>query len=645
MTGIGIKLNSSDTFLTLKPKPTIMLQLENPTLGGVDKLSPGSISFPFTLPGAEDAPENAAQLGNPDVVENKTKVVTAGAGLYYDGSLFKQGNLKLKDNQGKDIVSNFVFGLNTISPDFKNARLRDVVAEVINISSSNIQKIVYAKPRRVGDAYKLEINGRVFSGRYTTLGDTIVDKINNAAADKEDTDEWVPVADAVGSGSTPGGLAAPYIKLRMAKVYSASATVYATDPLITLAVRDVTDVATLMKISIDDLFHDGIPAYRFEGNLDTYYSEFQTFLAGYISGAYPTDKIRFPFMLNSNLYGDKVANTDLSRVKTTDYINAVDSGGLLLNDANDGAAEYTFLPLNQNSLQPFIRMKWVLEKIAEHFGFELEGDFLTNGEIDERLLYNTACLDVPLDYIGDKKFVFWRRSFNLSELVPDISVPDFLMWIQDRYNLAVYQNERTGAVRLQYREPIVRSYSFVDITRSSSPKKGSETMGITGIRVKVLKDGNDQLSVDDVYELATPEKDLIIKCGAIRNTGTAAIDGGTLTAPKVAQVMESDFALRIFEYKGLVSSGAFNYPGAGIDGPDQVESITALVSDKHLYSLMNIINREAITIETDFCLRELVNFNWETKYRFDRFNYIIKSIEVKLTDDGPERSTVELYTA
>ena len=113
------------------------------------------------------------------------------------------------------------------------------------------------------------------------------------------------------------------------------------------------------------------------------------------------------------------------------------------------------------------------EKTKLTFEFEFDGDFWEDSRLDYTLVWNTTALDTVQKYIQGQPFNLWRRSFNINELVPDITVVDFLRLLQadDSFNLAVYYNEITKKVRLSYRENIAKDIVYDDITSKSSAVK------------------------------------------------------------------------------------------------------------------------------------------------------------------------------
>jgi hypothetical protein len=376
-----------------------------------------------------------------------------------------------------------------------------------------------------------------------------------------------------------------------------------------------------------------------------YYNAFRTFLAGYYNGTYPTQKIRFPVCYNAAPYGDL-------QLKESEIINARNTSGIVVNDANWGLNNAApFQVKNYNSIQPFLRIKWILEKIATTFNFEIEGDFYALADVANMLLDNSFALDLPLKFIGDKQFVFWRRAFNLNDLTPDISVVEFIAALQSRYNLGVYYNETTRKLIMQLREPIAKSYEYNDVTAAAGPIKNTDDNRITGITIKSPKEDTDAISFDESITSGTPEKEVVLKLGAIRNSNIAVIDGVTMIGPRVSRKFGDRFGLRVFYYKGLTSGGGgFDYPAADIDGTEIYESLNDFILREgiftkfHRYWILHETNRRLVKLNINYHLRELLDIPWPVKVRFNRNNYLLKSIRITFTNAGITQPECELIT-
>jgi hypothetical protein len=626
---IGIKLEGDDEFLELPPDASIQLKLENPILGEGDRISPGSYSLPFNIPGGKKSEKNAAKLKNPDVIENNESYQPVKADLYFtaghDGPIpFKKGTLQAKNTEADNIKSNFIYGLSQISPDFKNARLRDVINENVVIDATAITKYIYLKRITAGN-YDVTVNGVSYQSAVTS---TLKDAINANADASLDTGKFVPYASVITGGATPSGLiTATYLEIKLILYHTVSGTptrTNCTDPLQELSVKPNDDAINYQAEAFD---------------MDTYYDGFDTFFQGYLDGTYPTDKFRLPIFFNANPYDEPLKETEF--VNMLDY---TDNVGLLRNNANWFTTfNEPFVVKNYNSIQPFARLKWVIEQIAAYFNFPLEGDFYADSKVANRLVYNTSSLDVAQNFLGEKKFVFWKRSFNMNELVPDWTVVEFFAAIQSRWNVAIYYNEVSKKVRMQYREPVAISKTYDDITPISSPVEGNEDLRTTGFILKSARDPTDLYSIDEQVTVGTPQDTIEVKCGRLFQTNIRS-SASQLKGPRVAQKFNEKFGLRVFHYRGIITSGGNTYAAADIEGPGDLYDLQTIHDLYWKYSLLFRKNWRLVRLRVSWPFRSLLSFDWELKRRFNRSNFIVKSIDVTLENNRIKDSIVELLT-
>jgi len=619
---IGIQLEGDTEFLDTLSDTSIELTLNNPLLGDAENISPGSYSMPFKLPAADVSPSNEAKLNHPAVLENNAAFQIQKASLFYDGVPFKKGNLKVNATDAKNLDTYFTFGLNAIDPNFKTARLRDIMDENVVIDASVIVKIIYVK-KTVNSGWSITINGKNYSG---TDASAIASAINNDRPNfsPDSASRMAPYADLHLTGATPGGLAAPYIGIKLRQQTSVVSGFDDGDPNDPLAVSvDASETAN----------------YQFESfDMTAYYNAFKTFLSGYLTGAFPSDKYRFPVMFNANLYDGVDSVT-----KSSEVINAVSSTGLLVND-------WVALK-NHNSLQPVVLLKYALDKIAAHFNFSWDGDFYSDAELPNMLIDSSVTLDLPQDFIGSSKFVFWRRDFNINELVPDITVVELLKGLASRYNLAVYFNEITQKVRLCYKENIAKASVYDEITPLSSPVTNIEDQRVTGYTLICKKETTDLLStVDEALSVGVPQETIEITCGRLQTSNYHFTDG-LLTGPRTSRKNNvQGFGLRVFHFLGMYNNGAFSYQRADINGGDFYEPLADFIfnigiySKRYLYWLSFKKNWRRVTLNVDWPVRMLMKFDWGLKRRFDRSNFLVDSIKITMTNKSVQASEVTMYT-
>jgi hypothetical protein len=629
---IGIQLDGRDDFLDTEPGTTIRLTLENPILGGAEKLSPGSFSLPFNLPGADLSEKNSVALKNPDIVENNEAYQIQKATLYYDKNPFKKGNIKSNAFDGEKISAYFTFGLNSISPSLSTKSLRELVSEEKIISSASVDKVIYVNKIGSGDA-TIEINGISYTSN-TESGLSVVIQNYFQANTILDGDVWLPWSDLKLVGDpTPQGIPVTYLEIRLARGV--------TDPFTLLpSLQYSTDPHSTLYVKLSD---ENKAKFQVEGfDMTDYYQSFQDF----IDNAHTGTQLYFPVRFNANLHSG-------ATIKQYEVINGVDAGGIIKNDPHWGF--YNNQPLairNYNSIQPFLYLKFVLDKIATEFGFEYEGDFYEDPKTEKRIIDNSQTLDLLLDYLGDIKFIFWRRRFNVSELVPDWTVIEFLKAIQSRYNIAVWFNEVTGKVRMEYREPLAKRNDYEDITPitfKGSKKIPVQDKRITGFTFTVPPEDSDEFSVAETITVGIPQKPIDIKCGRLHREQTLMINDGLVRGVYVSQGNAQKFGLRIFNKMGTVNNGAYSYEAAHISGIDY-EGLADFIFAQGIYSrywkywLHFEMNRLLVEVKVGFPFRRLLRFDWGLKRRFNRTNYLIKSIDVELTNQKMKVVSTELIT-
>lgn len=620
---IGIKIG--DEFLDTSKDTRVSLKLVNPLFND-DNLSPGSLSLPFTLPSGDDSPKNSTILGHPDIIENVEGFRKIDGSLFFDLLPMKNGKLIVREHVDNKAVINFNFGLSTISDEFKTKKVRDIIAQTITIDSASHPKKVYLKPGTISASpYSINVNGRTYEA--ATLSAL-------ATAINDDVTEPRATASYLSSGTTPLGIAAPFIQI--------GAYANPNDPLSPLHVDYEGDNGNSST---------GYVWYAEGMDLTAYQTAFRTFMDSYNTDPYPSEAIRFPVIFNDSFSGQGSGATNLSSfynntlIKGSNYVNARNSFGFITNGIS---SSNPFTVRNMNSIQPFLRMKWVLDQIAEYFDFEWEGDWYDT-EAANMLIDHAAALDAPLDYIGKTKFVFWRRSFNLSELIEDVTVVNLLKALQSRYNLGIYVNEINGRLRVVKRESIAIETVDEDITAIVGKVNKSTDMRLSGVKFITPKDETDEYSLADEYTIGDPEITVESNLGAISQQFTTTISGdsGSITGPYKRQNFGDKFKLRVFHYVGLFNNGTFTYAKASKDGNGFLESwdgASGLYARRYKYWIYFAMRRRMVPVKVSFEYANLYQINWELKRRLDRKQFLIKSIDVELSNNGVSVSDVELYT-
>jgi len=595
---IGIK--AAGKLLKLEPETTISLELNNPLLRE-DNLSPGSLSFPFDLP----VSENADVIGHVDMVEAKggTEIDSQ---LFFDDLPFKKGKLKTKSIKGDRASANYTFGLNALADDFKTKKIRDLlnIPQIISTVSGYQPIRIFIKPNG-SSPYKVKVNKENFE--QTTLA-FLATAINNRLTQNGAFAVHYPT----GAASPLGYVTAPYIIL----------TAYSTDPI------------ALLSFDSED-------SWIVEVDMTDYKQSFTNYLANFFVSGADNNNWNFPLVFNDDILGTKKAPTlDIPGT----LVNAAVNSTVVHNDPNYGLVTGTGLKTqNINSLQPFLKVVFVLNKIAEYFNFEWGGTWITEADTTAMLLDNTAMLDVYQPLVGKENYLMWRMNFNLNELVPDISVVAFLKGLQSRYNLCIYVNEVSGKVMIEKLEPVAVAKPYIDLTNIAGPIQEILSEQTDGFTLTAAKKEYDREHLRDQKIIDGGEKEVAIMMGALQRNATYQ----NYTGPVVAQKAGDKFDLRVFYYRGIVSNGTFTYAQANINATqynEQLDGVDGIYEKFWKYWLLYKGKRKIVSLPMRFEFRDLNRLNFAQKIRVDNVQYLIKKIKVTLTMKGIKESLVELYT-
>jgi len=606
---IGIKINGE--FIDLFPDTRIDLTLNNPIFAD-DDIIPGSYTLPFDIPGGEVSPANARILGNPDVVEGRTgRLVFDDVYLFFDGLQYKKGQIIINPVSGKLYKGNFNFGLRTIADDFKNKSIRDLIDEDFELTTETYSRKVYAISS--DSPMKLKVQGTVFEG--ATLSD-LVDQIN--AGD----DDPAVTATYHATGSTPKGASGPYIDITL--------TSNADDPEYNLHV-DSADTSTAERSKW----------YIEVADISTYIDDIKATVEAYIDASPPDNKVRFPMVYNDGLYDEYKLGAGQVPKQGRKWVNYAPDGTLRTNDPNYGADNNKpFQVYNYTNLQPFVPLKYVFDAIANYFDISYEGDFFDDPYYAEAIFVNSYVVDKQIPYIGSYEYLYWMPSFNLRDLVPDMSVETLFKELQKKLNLAIRYNEDTGRVRIVKRQPLMQAGFYVDLSDSAGPVDGVDDVRNSGIRIESQVDKNDLFSAVDFYQFNL-QYDLLIPC----QFSQLAADHteGTTVFLYMRQKAFSDFLPRLAFYKGIQAPAGYakaSYLGWNL----HLGGLAGFVETDYKEYLEWLLVRKKVTMPMDIPFRILKAIDWEKKYRVDRVNYFFKTITASLTMQGVEVSKVELYS-
>jgi hypothetical protein len=629
---IGIKVNGE--FLDLFPDTRISLKLRNPIFAE-GNIIPGSYSLPFEIPCEDLNPYNDRILEHPaEVCRHERKKVHKDVIIYFDGNQLKKGNLII-NNVEKGVAScNFQFGLASVSEELKSVYVKDIIAEEIVLNAATYTKKAQVAVNSnwnfngVSSPMSITVNGKDYEQEAASAADMI-----QGLTDQINANEEAPLAKATFFSSGFNGGTEPYMEL---------------EPLF-----DPTNLETPFSVAQPTGNSPQDINFHVLTNSEEYLQPIADSVNAYISATPPDGKIRFPVVFNqaiSPIWQAAKPGEQRTRKPPDIMMNNQLDGTLKLNvyrSTITADINLTFYAENFTSLAPFLKLKHVIDSIAAYFNISIEGDFLSTEDYTKALIFPQDTLDSKQLYVGESEFIFWRPSFNLSELVsPDLKAIDLLKALQTRYSLAIYYDEDRRMLTLNTREQILTNRNYTDITKKVSPPQNIEESFKEGIKLEAETEKDDEFASQDEYSVGM-EEELVIKTPV---SGILSIK----SFPEVPQV-SIEYPVKsirfVFEHgivtetkeEGARSTTEVTYYKAtnSLSHTNDFEGLYTIFWKQFLRFLMR---RRKVHFEAALTLHDIMNVNWERKIRAGEVNYLLDEMSVTLSPKGINPAQLSLFS-
>ncbi len=586
MSIIGIRINGQ--FLELFPDTSINLKLENPIFAD-NVVIPGGYSLPFSVPGGEDSDANAVIFSAPDIISStQSRYEFTGVQLLIEFLLYKTGSLLVDTADSRKTNANFRFSLKNIRPDFKDYKIRDLVDESITITTETYyKKIVAVHGGGVASPYKLVVNDDTYEG--ATLQDLAdaIDAVVNFSASYET------------AGST-FGVSGPRVEVEPAIVPELVSQEF--------SVKFTTE----QDITGSDITSDP-------------QTDFLTAYTAWLDAFYNTP-------INDYLYIPVFRNFRTNSID--DFINQVSATGYDLGRLTD-------IPKKGQPYIPYVTLKRVFETMSAEFGITFKGTFFDNPKYSKALWYHTRSFWQDMEYIKGVDYRFYNSSFNVRDLVPDITVDQLLKGLQRKNNLSIIISDTGREITINYRKASITDKIYVDWTSISGPVRPVDfTETTTGYKLDGNQEKNDARDQPDTYIYGDPEKTISSIIGSIYND--FAIDGFSM--PHTGQEYDSDFIPRLFYYIGITDNAGLDYQQASADPTETHYGGAGNLGETQWKEYLRFLSsRKMTTSGIDLQYRQLNVIDFEQKKMIDGTTYLVRSIDIKLTTRKIELAKVELY--
>ena len=146
-------------------------------------------------------------------------------------------------------------------------------------------------------------------------------------------------------------------------------------------------------------------------------------------------------------------------------------------------------------ISPFIRANYVLKRVFQHFGYELQDNFFTQTKPFDKMVLVNNVIDVMVN-----------GHIRIEDLLPDVTVSEFLEVFRKKFLCEFVSDEGTHTANIIFLRDVVESKPVADLTRcmteepTLSYKTASDYKRIV-LRAKQQADSDAEDSYDDLRDM------------------------------------------------------------------------------------------------------------------------------------------------
>lgn len=146
-------------------------------------------------------------------------------------------------------------------------------------------------------------------------------------------------------------------------------------------------------------------------------------------------------------------------------------------------------------ISPFIRANYVLKRVFSHFGYTLQDNFFTQTEPFNKMVLVNNVIDVMVN-----------GHIRIEDLLPDVSVSDFLAVFRKKFLCEFVSDESTHTIRIVFLRDMMDSKPVADLTHcmteepTLSYKTASDYKRVV-LRSKSQVDSDASDSYDDIKDM------------------------------------------------------------------------------------------------------------------------------------------------
>lgn len=257
---------------------------------------------------------------------------------------------------------------------------------------------------------------------------------------------------------------------------------------------------------------------------------------------------------------------------------------------------------------PQLYLWWVLQRIMNLAGYQIESDWLAQEEIQRLVIFNQTAMAVSgLGLNGDAAALLRGHTITAGMHLPDMSVSDFLKAIKQRFSLNLDFNSNTKVCTITQYTGAVAMGPAVDLTQFQTGPYDSEPASGVGFTIREQLDDSDELNRNAKGEPLTPaafvvgagQTDITLRVGTTQLISVPLPSGerpavpGFMFVPTVKQLgnvldklyvrsecypdengkRKNNIGLKLLSYRGMVSYADGVYPLATPGVKDNLQQV------------------------------------------------------------------------
>lgn len=318
---------------------------------------------------------------------------------------------------------------------------------------------------------------------------------------------------------------------------------------------------------------------------------------------------------------------------------------------------------NLYNIVPFIKLNYVFQKIENFSGFLLNGSFRNDFELQNLILYNNYALDKASNFSDDING--YDEQIDYKNHLPEVRIKDFLIQLAKKFGFYYSFSLRKKEGKLIYKNELLDA-EVIDITSKILKKYNIKLQSAESTKVYFSENLNEPVPeyfYNDVPQNSYAPEFNSLKVGNYEAESGYPIGVGSLPTseiwgiPTIAEKGNSSmfglgtknkFQFRLLFWRGLrlydyadISGNGFNTSKTYIASSQATEFDNyALTIDgpKGLYNtrlkrwISFLQKTKYVKRKMIFNLNDLLNLDLNKKYAIDYQVFLIKSIEIELSN-------------